>query len=445
MKLLSFLVAALAGGKFYISPATTTRLTISVPTLGQIISYSPSEGSGISYCINIPERTAANGTGPIFFQMTAPADIKWIALGQGPRMIDGNLFVVYAAPGGNVTLSPRRATDHVEPLYNPRVQASLLDGSGYHNGSITANIQCDNCMQLFDGRPVLAPHSDWIWAMTHGPPIMSSNVSYPINQHDWHGIFTLNLTEGVGGETENPFLVSSHTVIDHTLRSKQQQISDTILHKKRIGHGVMTSVAFVLLFPNFALLLYVVPSRWTVTWIHAPLQIFAVCLALAGYGVGLSVAHDLQEGGGYHPIIGHIAIIGVVLFQPLLGIIHHLRFRKFGIKTIWGHCHRWLGRFLAVLGIINGGLGFHYAVDKNPDIPNVSPLAYAIICGCIGFIYISVLVWRRYWPRKPAIIQTGPEDALPEPKTTQVQESIVDKSSNSSNADVSGAKPWLGH
>ena len=426
-------------------------LTSAVPAFGQIISYTPSEGSGISYGINIPQRTAANGTGPIFFQMTAPADIKWIALGQGPRMIDGNLFIVYAAPGGNVTLSPRKAKDHIEPEYNPDVQATLLDGSGFHNGNITANIQCDNCMHLRDGRPIVAPHSDWIWAMTHGHPIMSSNVSHPISQHDWHGIFTLDLTEGVGGETENPFLLSSHTVIDHTLRSKQQQISDAILRKKRIGHGVMTSIAFVLLFPNFALTLYIVPSRWTVAWIHAPLQIFAVGLALAGYAVGISVGHDLQEGGGYHPILGHIAIIGVVVFQPVLGIMQHLRYRKFGIKTLWGHAHRWLGRFLSVLGVVNGGLGFHYALGKNPDIPPVSSIAYAIICAFMGMLYISIVVWRKYHS-KPLIIKTDTEDGLHEPgpepeitsklesKTARVQETPVEGSNASSTSDVSVSK-----
>lgn len=365
--------------------------------LGQIVSYTPSEGSGISYGIHIPQRSAANGTGPLYLRMTAPAHVKWIALGQGPRMVDGNLFVVYAAPGGNVTLSPRKAKGHTEPDFNPDVKAYLLDGSGIHNGNMTANIRCDNCMRLFDGKPVVASHSSWIWAMKHGSPVMSTNTSHPITQHDWHGIFTLNLTEGVGGDPpENPFVLSSHAVIDHTPFAKQQQISDSILHKKRVGHGVMTSVAFVLLFPNFALTLYLIPSRWTVAWIHAPLQILAVILALAGYGMGISVAKDLQEADGYHPILGHIAVLGVVLFQPFLGIMQHLRHRKYGIKTLWGITHRWLGRFLAVLGIVNGGVGFYYAVDKNPNIPNVSPKAYSVICACMGIIYISVILWRKF-------------------------------------------------
>ena len=437
MKIPSFLATALAYGMSHLPTHQTTLLTASVtPVLGQIISYTPSEGSGISYSINIPQHTAVNESGPIFFQLTAPPPIQWIALGQGARMVDGNLFIVYAGLGGNITLSTRQAKDHVEPKYNSNVDAFLLDGSGFHHGNMTANIQCNNCMRLFDGRPVLGPHSDWIWAMAHGEPIMSSNVTHPIPQHDWHGIFTLNLTEGVGGETENPFLVSSHTIIDHTFKSPQQQISDARLHKKRIAHGVITSVAFVLLFPNFALTLYILPSRWTVPAIHAPLQIFAVALALAGYAIGFSVAHDLQEGNDYHPLLGHIAVLGVAVPMPILGIIQHLRFRKYGLKTIWGVMHRYLGRFLIALGIINGGVGFHYAIGKNPNIPPASPIAYGIICASVGMIYVFVIYWRRSKTKAEnaaaqvqAQAQNGSDDTLVEKKTTPVQERAVESTS----------------
>lgn len=424
-------------------PPKKTSLTASVsPVLGQIVSYTPSEGSGVSYGINIPQRTAVNGSGPIFFQLTAPPAVKWIALGQGARMVDGNLFIVYAGSGGNVTLSTRKAVDHVEPKYNPKVDAFLLDGSGFHHGNMTANIQCNNCMHLFDGRPIVGSHSDWIWAMAHGEPMMSSNVSSPIPQHDWHGIFTLNLTEGVGGETENPFLVSSHTIIDHTFKSEQQQVSDARLHKKRIAHGVITSIAFVLLFPNFALTLYILPSRWTVPAIHAPLQIFAVGLALGGYAIGFSVAHDLQEGNDYHPILGHIAVLGVAVLMPVLGIVQHLRFRKLGIKTIWGVMHRYLGRFLVALGIINGGVGFHYAIGKNPNIPPASPIAYGIICASVGLIYVTVIYWRRSKTKaKNAAAQAHNEsqETLPENKTTHIQEQDIEESTSMSTSTATAA------
>ncbi|GKZ16931.1 hypothetical protein AbraIFM66951_010648 [Aspergillus brasiliensis] len=361
----------------------------------QIVRHRPSEGAGVSYSINVPKNTSLEGTGPMFLQLKAPPGVKWFALGQGSQMTDGNLFIVYAASRDNVTLSTRRATGHVQPLYDPSIEAYLLDGSGIHDGVMTANIRCDNCTTLASGESALGNSSTWMWALTHGPPLMSSNVSQLLYQHDWHGTFSLNTTQAVGGNNSNPFVIPMGTMHELSEYTHQQQVSDTILHKKRIAHGVMTSVAFVLLFPNFALLLYIVPSRRTVAWIHAPLQLFAVLLALAGFGVGVSVSKDLQELGGYHPVIGYVAVGGVVLIQPVLGIMQHLHFRKTGTSSLYGVSHRYLGRFFAALGIINGGVGFHYASAKNPDIPPASPIAYGIICGSMFLIYVSVIFWRR--------------------------------------------------
>ncbi|PYH99639.1 CBD9-like protein [Aspergillus ellipticus CBS 707.79] len=380
----------------------STFLTAAVGAFGlvrsgcsQIVSHRPSEGAGVSYSINVPQNTSLSGSGPIYLQLKAPPGIKWFALGQGSQMTDGNMFIVYSASEHNVTLSTRRASGHVEPVYDSSIEAHLLDGSGVHDGVMTANIRCNNCTTLTDGDNALSNSSSWIWAMTHGPPLMSSNVSETLYQHDWHGSFSVDLTQTGDSNHSNPFWVPVSDLLKFPQYIGQQQVSDTLLHKKRIAHGVMTSVAFVLLFPNFALLLYYVPSRRTVPWVHAPLQLFAVLLAVAGFGVGVSVSKDLQEIGGYHPVIGYVAVGGVVFIQPVLGIMQHLHFRKTGGSSLYGVSHRYLGRFFAALGIINGGIGFHYAAAKNPDIPPASPIAYGIICGSMFVIYVSVILWRR--------------------------------------------------
>lgn len=359
-------------------------------------------------------------------------------------MTSGNLFVVYSASPDNVTLSPRTAYDHVEPLHNPDIQAFLLDGSGIENGTMTANVRCDNCMRLYNGKHLLNSSNDWVWAVNRGQPLHSSNVSYTLNQHDWHGIVSLNLEDAIDGNSENPFEMPDHEVIDHTAKyNSQQQISDSRLHKMRIAHGVMTSVAFVLLFPNFGLILHIIPSRYTVPWIHAPLQMFAVALGLAGAIIGILVSIDLQDPGGYHPVIGYVAVGGVVLFQPALGIIQHLRYRKTGAKTLFGIIHRWLGRFLSVLGIVNGGIGFYYAKTKNPDIPPASPIAYGAISGSMGVIYIAVLIWSKH--RAKANARSKGQVVLPETKASPGVESLNSSSStlcDRDTVDVSKEKAW---
>jgi hypothetical protein len=395
---------------------------------GDIATYTPSEGMGVSYSLNIPEDTASSGSGPIYMQLKAPTHLQWFALGQGSRMISGKLFIVYSAPGDNVTLSPRSASGHVEPIYNPDIHASLLDGSGIENGTMTANIRCDNCMMLYNGKHLMDTDT-WIWAVNSGDPLRSTNVSHQLHKHDWHGIYSLNLQRAIGGNSENPFVMPADDGIHYTVKPKsQQQTSDALLHKKRIAHGVMTSVAFVLLFPNFALTLFIIPSRWTVPWIHAPLQMFAVLLAIAGFIIGVMVSKDLRDTVSYHSIIGYVAVGGVVLFQPALGIIQHLRFRRIRQTTSFGIAHRWLGRGLSVLGIINGGLGFLYAPTMNPDIPPASPIAYGAISGSMGVIYIAVLLWKRYTTKRKA--RNDPQVLLPESKEATVTTGSVSTSSS---------------
>lgn len=398
---------------------------------------------GISYRINIPEDTASSGFGPIYLQLKAPSHIQWFALGQGSEMTSGNIFVVYSGLSDNVTLSPRTAFGHIEPLHNPDIHAVLLNDSGIENGTMTATIRCDNCMTLNNGKRLLDTKS-WIWAMKIGEPLRSGNVSHKMQQHDWHGLFSIDLQDAIGGSEENPFDMPSKEV-DYTLKDSQQQISDSLLHKKRIAHGVMTSVAFVLLFPNFALTLHLIPSRWTVAWIHAPLQMFAIALAIAGAAIGYSVSEDLREPGSYHPIIGYVAMAGVVIVQPVLGIIQHLRFRKSGAKTWYGILHRWFGRFISALGIINGGIGFHYAPSNNPDIPPASPVVYGIISGLVGVFYVFVLYWKKYRPRSGA--QSDPQIVFPEskgaPDTTSANTSSSTLCEKSATVDVAREKSQL--
>lgn len=354
-------------------------------------------GLGVSYKVNVPEETATSGSGPIFFQIQGPAHLKWLALGQGYQMTDGNLFVVYADNADNVTLSPRKAPGHYQPVYDPEIQAYLLEGSGIGDGLMTANIRCDNCLHLRDGQDIMGSSSNWMWAVTHGEALNTADPEVTLYQHDRHGMFTLDMALAMGGHSENPFGAKDEQYfhIDFTPFSTTQQMSDTLLHRKRIAHGVMTSVAFVLLFPNFGIILHLWPSRWTVPYIHAPLQIFSVFLALAGFGMGISVAHDLQEDAGYHPVIGYFAVAGVALIQPVLGVMQHIQWRRFKRTTYWGVSHRWFGRLISILGIINGGIGFHYAYAKNPDIPLASPISYAFICAGVVVIWVSAVWWRK--------------------------------------------------
>lgn len=119
-------------------------LWIAVTILAQNSKVCPTNGGGACYQVNVPTRTANSGNGDIFFQISGPSSLQWVALGTGRRMVGANIFVVYAAANGeNVTLSPRLATAYAEPQFNQRAQVSLLNGSGISNGMMTANVRCE--------------------------------------------------------------------------------------------------------------------------------------------------------------------------------------------------------------------------------------------------------------------------------------------------------------
>jgi hypothetical protein len=130
---------------------------------------------------------------------------------------------------------------------------------------------------------------------------------------------------------------------------------------KRTAYYIIISIAFVILLPSFILILYIILSSKTVPYIHASLQILFLALVIAGFGLGVSLAKDFEITVIYYPIIGYIVVGCLILFQPVIGLLQHLHFRKTSEKSLFAYGHRWLGRVLLVSGIINGGLGFKFA------------------------------------------------------------------------------------
>ena len=73
--------------------------------------------------------------------------------------------------------------------------------------------------------------------------------------------------------------------------------------------------------------------------------------------------------------------------MPVLGFIHHAKFKKYRRRTAVSHVHIWLGRFLVILGIVNGGLGLHQS-GANHDIK----VGYAIVAAVSGSLWVFFAV-----------------------------------------------------
>ncbi|RAQ70845.1 cellobiose dehydrogenase [Aspergillus flavus] len=365
-------------------------MTLFAGTFAQLQTFSPPGQSFISYSVNIPQTTASSGSGPIYIQLISTQELQWFAWGQGSRMQGANIFAVYAShDGNNVTVSPRLGVEHVEPTYNSQAQISVLAGSGISNGVMTANIRCDSCLAWPGGSEnPNSSASPWVWAVKYGQLLNSDSLSQPITIHDASGVAVLDLQKATGGASDNPFLASNNS----NSAGQALTIFDTgNIASRRVAHAVLMILVFVIFFPSFALMLHT-GAHSRIVDIHAFFQLFTLALAISGFGIGISLAKALHLTGTYHPIIGMVAVPALILFQPAMGFLQHRYFHRTGKKSVFAYLHRWFGRSIIVLGIVNGGLGFHLARNVTSTAPVGAIIAYSVVAGIVGLVYALVVI-----------------------------------------------------
>jgi hypothetical protein len=68
-----------------------------------------------------------------------------------------------------------------------------------------------------------------------------------------------------------------------------------------------------------------------------------------------------------------------MLLQPFFGIIQHRRYLATERQGTWTLIHRWYGRVLIIMGIINGGLGLQLAANTP-----AGKIVYSVLGGIAG-------------------------------------------------------------
>ncbi|KAK5120278.1 hypothetical protein LTR85_006484 [Meristemomyces frigidus] len=158
------------------------------------------------------------------------------------------------------------------------------------------------------------------------------------------------------------------------------------------AHAVLATLAFGLLFPVGGIMIRLASFRglW---WIHGLFQIVAFILYIAAFALGVYMASNLRMLHLAHPIIG-IVLFVLLIFQPILGFLHHTMFKKHSRRVIWSYGHIWLGRIIITLGIINGGLGLQLAQRTHFFAPPQSAIiAYGVVAGIIWLIYMASAIY----------------------------------------------------
>ncbi|KAM3421308.1 hypothetical protein BST61_g1707 [Cercospora zeina] len=351
----------------------------------QIARTCPTSDSNLCYSLNVPAVTAGSTTGDIFFRIEAPAtSYQWVALGQGSQMAGGNIFVLYQnAAGTNVTISPRLGVGHVEPQFNA-VNMELLAGSGIANGVMTANVRCGGCNTWNGGSMDFTQSSTtWIYAVKNGSPIQDDSQSAAITEHDGHGAFTWDITSAKGGSSVNPFTAQAAT---STTQTSATSVSSGPSKTYIIAHAVFACLSVAFFLPIGGIIIRVGGFSQAVL-VHQLIQCFGLVLFIIAFGLGAYYAQENKLWNNTHPILGSV-VFGLMLSQPIFGIIHHQMFKKIGGRSAASWFHLTIGRAVIIIGIVNGGLGLKLARQCQG-----AKIGYGVGAGIMGVAYLLAMVY----------------------------------------------------
>jgi hypothetical protein len=301
-------------------------------------------------------------------------------------MAGANMFIIYASSATEVIVSSRAGTGHVPPEYNPNGRVSLLPGTGIKNGTMTTRFQCHTCLET-PNTGLYAINSSWIWAYKNGSPMDTGNVSAAIGYHDVFGAVFIDLSHvhATNGEDSGDPFNDARLI----------KTPSTSLTPMAIAHGCLMGLAFVLLFPLFALLAPLsrdTPMPMPILKFHAPLQCLTVLTTLAGFSLGVKMWSANGGTPAAHPILGIMTVASLSLVQPTLGWLQHRHFKRTGGKSLFAFGHRWLGRATIVLGVVNGGLGFWW-VGSGVSGLRAGMIVFSIVAGVVFMVYVVVTIW----------------------------------------------------
>ncbi|KAL4930460.1 cytochrome and DOMON domain-containing protein [Aspergillus undulatus] len=374
-------------------------------------AFHPPDRDDISFRITLSNTThpadAKTETEILLFQITAPTTIEWVGLAQGTQMKGANMFLLYtASTPGNITVSPRTAPGHVPPEFNPRSRIAVLPGSGVDvdHGVMKTNVECHSCIK----GPTNA-ETHWIWAYKEGEPMDSDDVASPIGYHDAFGGVVVDLsharTPSSPGEDKDPFTDPDYRAVRSVKSSYPFNGSGDSRQVKATAHGILMSLAFLLLFPLFGIIVplgSILPIPISITRVHAPLQGFAATVVILGQGLGIVLWTGMGTGSGQshlapslHPILGILVVTCLTLVQPVLGYLQHRYFLRTANKGAYAHAHRWLGRVVILAGVVNGGLGLVWA-----GAGMRASVAYVLVAGVVFGAYVAVRGGIWYFDRR---------------------------------------------
>ncbi|KAK4146278.1 uncharacterized protein C8A04DRAFT_9851 [Dichotomopilus funicola] len=201
---------------------------------------------------------------------------------------------------------------------------------------------------------------------------------------------TLNVGDGTWDFTKNTFLLPNlvglnfETMQYNGMGNRFSTVAE--YHTLILGHGVLAAITFLFIVPIAVLLVrFFTRQPGSAVRYHAYLQILAVGLTTVIFVLGFIAVGPPRNLTNPHHGIG-VAIYVLVLLQAFGGgLVRKITGRSFRL-----HVHRWSGRAITLLGIVQVPLGLTLYGS-----PKVLFILYALWMGFLLVLYF-VLDYRDY-------------------------------------------------
>lgn len=281
------------------------------------------------------------------------------------------MLIAYPSSSGeNTTISPRLATDHSEPVYSSDIHIEMLGGTGLVNDTLYVyNGRCTNCRSWDGGSiDVTSTSQAFVWSAGPGGDTSSDDAQAGLRIHDDYGTFTMDMKQATGAAGVQTITADSQSV-GTTEGSSHTGQEDWAT----IMHALIMVFCFIGLLPFGIAILRI---GGLVKW-HGFNQAIFLVGVVVGSVLGITISteynrvswspgrRDTMMGNSQmmqsksfsnpHQIIG-ILILMCVIAQFVLGFKHHRIFKKTQKTTKLAPVHVWLGRFIAVFGVVNAFL-----------------------------------------------------------------------------------------
>ncbi|KAM7182951.1 hypothetical protein V8F20_012787 [Naviculisporaceae sp. PSN 640] len=158
-------------------------------------------------------------------------------------------------------------------------------------------------------------------------------------------------------------------------------------------------------------------------WVHAIVQMISLAVYIAAVGLGIYLVRTVRipfgsgnlltnEATRYHPIIG-LVILVLLVIQPVLGYIHHAKYKRLFRRQVWSYLHIFNGRIVLTVGIINGGLGLNLA-NASEYRKRVYIIVAAVMWGLWMVVAVVSEIIRARRTRVTRRARTSRRGSIPE-------------------------------